>query len=163
MILSAVAGQVNEHQVFRAGALGECLHRAGDGFTRRHRPVIHVIAMIDQADLPDGTEARLEQIAHVVRLAHEHALLAVATHDQRVQLGGGCRRRHCCQCLVQQRTLDQQPGFKWIRQQFAFGITDPLAVGPDAALLLAIGGNQHAVALVGVIGELADVAAAIGQ
>ena len=56
-----------------------------------------MIAVVDQADLAAGTKALAEQLVGEVGLAQEHALLAIASHGQAVQLnrrsGGGDGRQ----------------------------------------------------------------------
>ena len=78
LIVGAVAGQVDEHQVLGAGALGEGAHGAADALPSGQRAVGQVIAMVDQADHATGAEALAEHVGHVVDLAKEHALLAIA-------------------------------------------------------------------------------------
>jgi hypothetical protein len=57
MFMGAVAGQVDKHQIFGAGALGQGLHGAAQAFAGRHRAVGDMVAVVDQADLPAGAEA----------------------------------------------------------------------------------------------------------
>ncbi|MNF73965.1 hypothetical protein D3C84_559850 [compost metagenome] len=90
MFAGAVAGQVDEDQVFRATALGQGKRGAAQVFPGGHRPVAEVVAMIDQADLAVGAEAAGEHVADVVGLTQEHALLAITAQCQAVQLDRRC-------------------------------------------------------------------------
>ena len=84
MLMGAMAGHVNEHQVFRSGPFGQGLHRAAQAFAGGQGAVGDMVAVVDQAHLPARAEAGGEQVADVIGLAQEHALLAVARQHQRV-------------------------------------------------------------------------------
>src|SRR5450830_258604 len=163
MFMGAMAGQVDEDQVFRPAALGQGLGGAAQVLAGGHRAIAKVVAMVHQADLAIGAEAGGEHLVDVIGLAHEDALLAVAGQHQAVEFDGRSRGRHGGQGFFQQRALGQQAELQQIGQQLAVGIADPLAVGPGAALHAAVGQGQAATTVVGVAGEFADIDAAVAQ
>jgi hypothetical protein len=57
VVLAAVAGQVDEHQVFRAAALGQGAGGAGEVLAGGHGAVGHVVAVVDQGHLATGAKA----------------------------------------------------------------------------------------------------------
>ncbi|MNC18206.1 hypothetical protein D3C75_661030 [compost metagenome] len=158
-----MAGEVDEHQVFGATALGQGAGGAGKVFTRGHGAGGHVIAVVDQGHLATGAKAHLEHVADVVGFAHEHALLAIAAHHQAVQLDWWRRLRYPGQRFVQQTALVEQRQVQRVGQQLAVLVPYAHAVAPGAAFDLAIGHDQPALAVVGIVEEATDVLAAVGQ
>jgi hypothetical protein len=63
--------------------------------------------MVDQADLAKGAETAGKHVTDVIGLAQEHALLAVATQGQGVQLDRRGRGRYVGQCVGEQAALGQ--------------------------------------------------------
>ena len=163
MFVGAVAGQVDKHQVFGAGALGQGLHGTAQAFAGRHRAVGDMVAVVDQADLPAGAETAGQQVADIVGLAQEHALLAVAGHHQGVQLDRRGGRRHGGEGAIEQAALGQYPDLQGIGQQLAVGIAYAQAIGPGPGLHRAIGEHQGALPVIAVVVEATDVEAAIAE
>src|SRR5450830_94873 len=161
MFMGAMAGQVDEDQVFRPAALGQGLGGAAQVLAGGHRAIAKVVAMVHQADLAIGAEAGGEHLVDVIGLAHEDALLAVAGQHQAVEFDGRSRGRHGGQGFFQQRALGQQAKLQQIGQQLAVGIADPLAVGPGAALHAAVAQGQMTVAVEAPLAELTTVMAAV--
>ncbi|MNV99278.1 hypothetical protein D3C71_1946220 [compost metagenome] len=87
--MGAVAGQVDENQVFRTAALSQGLGGARQVFPGSHRPVGEVVAVVDQTELPLGTETAGQHLADEVGFAQEHALLAITGQGQAVQFDVG--------------------------------------------------------------------------
>ncbi|MNH07251.1 hypothetical protein D3C79_666410 [compost metagenome] len=85
-----MAGQVDEHQVFGAAALGQGARSPGQVFAGCQGPVLQMVTVIDQLDLTDSTEAALEQAADIIDFAQEYALIAITGQGQAIQLYGGC-------------------------------------------------------------------------
>ena len=112
MFTGAVAGQVDENQVFGAAAFSQGHGGAAHVFPGGHRAIDEVVAMVHQADLAKGAEAAGEHVGDVVGFAQEHALLAIAAEGQGVQLDGRSRGRHIAECVLQQAALGQQAEFE---------------------------------------------------
>ncbi|MNH29461.1 hypothetical protein D3C79_896930 [compost metagenome] len=115
VLVAAMAGQVDEQQVFGAATLGQGLRRPGKVLAGGQRAVIQMVAVIDQRDLAYRAKAALEQVADIVGFAQKHALLAVAGKGQAVQFDFRRRGRHFGQGLFQQATLIEQGQLQWIR------------------------------------------------
>jgi len=163
VFVGAVAGQVDEHQVFRPAAFGQGLHRAAQAFTGGQGAVGDMVAVVDQANLSTGTEAGGEQVADVIGFAQEHALLTVAGQCEGIQLDGGGGGGHGGKGGIQQAALGQYAGLQRIGEQLAVGVPHAHAVDPGAGLHGAIGEHQRATALVVVAVEAANIETAIGE
>ncbi|MNS74501.1 hypothetical protein D3C72_1079790 [compost metagenome] len=161
MFSGAVAGQVDENQIFRAAAFGQGQGRATQVFPGGHWSVAKVIAMVHQTDLAEGAEAAGEHVGDVVGFAQEHALLAVAAEGQGVQLNRRGRGGHVAQCLFEQAALGQQAEFEGVGQQLAIGITHTLAIDPGAAEHGTVGQHQSAASRIRVAVELTNVETAV--
>ncbi|MNP00097.1 hypothetical protein D3C76_918810 [compost metagenome] len=163
MVVTAVAGQVDEHQVLWPAAFGQGARSTGEAFAGSHGAGGHLVTMIDQGDLAVGAKTDLEHVADIVGFAQEHALLAIAGHHQAVELNGRLGQRDPGQCFFEQPSLIEQGEVERVGQQLAMLVAHAHAVDPVAALDLAIGQDQPTIAVVRVVGEPADVLAAIGQ
>ncbi|MOA55799.1 hypothetical protein D3C78_1796520 [compost metagenome] len=88
--MGAVAGQVNENEIFRTAAFGQGLGGALKVFPGGHRPIGKMVAVVDQAYLPLGTEPAEQHLADEVGFAQENALLAIAGQRQAVEFDIRC-------------------------------------------------------------------------
>ena len=126
VVAGAVAGQVDEDQVFRPAAFGQGAHGAGQAFPGSQRAVAEVVAVVDQANHATSGETLAEQVAGVIGLAQEHALAAIAAQAQGMSSLARRRGRDLAQFFVEQATLGQQADFQSVGQGLAGGVADAL-------------------------------------
>ena len=158
-----MAGEVNEDQVFRAAALSQCLDAAAQAGAGGHWAGGQVIAVVDQGQPAMSRKAGLQQVADVIRLAHEHALFAVTGDRQGVEFDGRGRGGKLCDGLIQQAALLQQTKRQRIGKGLALRVANQPASLPCATLYRAVGQRQGAFTVVVAIGEVALVHTAVGQ
>ncbi|MNX84071.1 hypothetical protein D3C86_1158540 [compost metagenome] len=112
----AVAGQVDENQVFRTAAFGQRQGSAAQVFPGSHRAVGEVVTMVHQADLAKGAKTGGEHVGDVVGFAQKHALLAITPQGQRIQLHRRRRVWNVGQRCVEQAALGQQAELQGVGQ-----------------------------------------------
>ncbi|MNH31706.1 hypothetical protein D3C79_920980 [compost metagenome] len=90
-------------------------------------------------------------------------MLAVAGHYQAVQLDRRRGVRYPRQRVFEQVALVEQGQVQRVGQQRALFVAHAYAVDPGAALDLAVGQGQSALAVVGIVFEATGVLAAVSQ
>ncbi len=117
---------------------------------------------VDQMDDIAGAPGGGEEVGHVVGFTLEHALTAVASQDQAIELGSGSGGRDLLQLLVEHLALVEQAALQGIGDVLPLVVADALAAFPETPFELAVGPGQHAHAGIGEVAAV-DTGVAVGE